>query len=406
MIPKAALDGVTILDLTQFESGTICTETLAWLGANVIKIERPGTGEQGRASSSDKPGTDSYHFIVMNANKKSITIDVKHPEGKALLKRLIKHADVFVENFSPGTIERLGFDYETVRAINPKIIFAQIKGFGTGSPYQDFPAFDPVGQATGGAVSITGEPDGPPLHAGPNLADSGAGFHCAIAILGALYQRATTGVGQQIEVAMQDAVLNFCRGAWGRYLMDGKSPERVGNGQPMAPVAPCGVYECKGGGPNDYVYIYTSRWPGSPQWKNMLAVMGRTDLCNDPRFASPESRYLYRNEVDAIISTWTCQHTKFEAMELLGHADVPAGAVLTMDELATDAYLRERGMIVNVNHPTRGGVLMPGSPLKMSASSVPVLPAPLVGEHNRQIYVELLGLSDDEIECLRQHKVI
>lgn len=406
MIPKAALDGVTILDLTQFESGTVCTETLAWLGANVIKIERPGTGEQGRASSSDKPGADSYHFILLNANKKSITIDIKHPEGKTLLKKLIKHADVFVENFSPGTIERLGFDYETVRAINPKIIYAQIKGFGTGSPYQNFPAFDPVGQATGGAASITGEPDGPPLHAGPNLADSGTGFHCAIAILGALYQCATTGIGQRIEVAMQDVVINFCRGAWGRYLMDGKSAERVGNGQPMAPVAPCGVYQCKGGGPNDYVYIYTSRWPGSPQWQKLLEVIGRTDLSNDPRFASPESRYDYRDEVDAIISAWTCQHTKFEAMELLGRADVPAGAVLTTDELAADAYLRARGMFVNINHPTRGDILMPGSPLKMSASSVPVLPAPLLGQHNHKVFGEILGLPADEIERLRQQKVI
>ncbi len=406
MIPKAALDGVTILDLTQFESGTVCTETLAWLGANVIKIERPGTGEQGRASSSDKPGADSYHFILLNANKKSITIDIKHPEGKTLLKKLIKHADVFVENFSPGTIERLGFDYETVRAINPKIIYAQIKGFGTGSPYQNFPAFDPVGQATGGAASITGEPDGPPMHAGPNLADSGTGFHCAIAILGALYQCATTGIGQRIEVAMQDVVINFCRGAWGRYLMDGKSAERVGNGQPMAPVAPCGVYQCKGGGPNDYVYIYTSRWPGSLQWQKLLEVIGRTDLSDDPRFASPESRYDYRDHVDAIISAWTCQHTKFEAMELLGRADVPAGAVLTTDELAADAYLRARGMFVNIHHPTRGAILMPGSPLKMSASSVPVLPAPLLGQHNHKVFGEILGLPADEIERLRQQKVI
>ncbi|HEX9077251.1 MAG TPA: CoA transferase, partial [Anaerolineae bacterium] len=269
---KAALDGITVLDLTQFESGTVCTETLAWLGANVIKVERPGTGEQGRGSSVDQPGADSYLFILVNANKKSVTIDIKHPEGKKLLERLVEKSDIFVENFSPGTIERMGLDYDSVRAINPRIIYAQIKGFGAGSPYANFPAFDPVGQAMGGVVSITGERDKPPLRAGPNLADSGTGFHCVIGILAALYQRTWTGEGQRVEVAMQDAMINFIRPAFGRQLVTGKATERVGNDQPMAPVAPNGIYPCKPGGPNDYVFIYTSRWPGSKQWEQLLDV--------------------------------------------------------------------------------------------------------------------------------------
>ena len=402
----AALDGVVVLDLTQFESGTVCTETLAWLGANVIKLERPGTGEQGRGSSVDQPGADSYLFILVNANKKSVTIDIKHPEGKALLRRLVERADVFVENFSPGTIERLGFGYETVRGINPRIIYAQIKGFGTDGPYANFPAFDPVGQAMGGVVSITGARDGPPMRAGPNLADSGTGFHCAIAILAALYQRAVTGVGQRIEVAMQDVMINFCRPAFGRQLVTGKPTERVGNDQPMAPVAPNGIYPCRPGGLNDYVFIYTSRWPGSTQWEQLLEVIGRTDMIGNPRFATPESRYEHRDEIDPMISAWTRQRTKFEAMEELGRAGVPAGAVLTTAELSQDPYLRKHGMFVTMEHPVRGPIVMPGFPLKMSASSVPIEPAPLLGQHNEQVYGGMLGISADELARLRQAGVI
>ncbi len=402
----AALDGITVLDLTQFESGTVCTETLAWLGANVIKVERPGTGEQGRGSSVDQPGADSYLFILVNANKKSVTIDIKHPEGKRLLQRLIEKSDIFVENFSPGTIEKMGFDYESVRAINPRVIYGQIKGFGAGSPYADFPAFDPVGQAMGGVVSITGERDKPPLRAGPNLADSGTGFHCVIGILAALYQRTVTGEGQRVEVAMQDAMINFIRPAFGRQLVTGKATERVGNDQPMAPVAPNGIYPCKPGGPNDYVFIYTSRWPGSKQWEQLLDVIGCPEMKIDPRFATPESRYEHRDEMNPFITTWTCQRTKIEAMETLGKAGVPAGAILTTAELAQDAYLRESGMFVTMQHPVRGPIVMPGFPIKLSASAVPIEPAPLLGQHNEEVYRGLLGLAPEELERLRKARVI
>lgn len=398
----SALNGVTVIDLTQFESGTVCTETLAWLGANVIKIERPGTGEQGRGSSVDQPGADSYLFILVNANKKSITIDIKHPEGKKLLRRLIEKADVFIENFSPGTIERLGFDYERVRAINPRIVYAQIKGFGSDSPYANFPAFDPVGQAMGGVVSITGERDRPPPRAGPNLADSGTGFHCVIGILAALYQRVLTGEGQRVEVAMQDAMINFIRPAFGRQLVTGQATERVGNDQPMAPVAPNGIYPCKPGGPNDYVFIYTSRWPGSKQWEQLLEVIGHPEMKNAPRFATPESRYEHREEMNPFISAWTSQRTKFEAMEELGRAGVPAGAVLTTAELAEDAYLRQRGMFVTMQHPVRGPIVMPGFPIKLSASSVPIEAAPLLGQNNEEVYMGMLGLPADELARLRR----
>jgi formyl-CoA transferase len=402
----AALDGVTVLDLTQFEAGTVCTETLAWLGANVIKVERPITGEQGRAAAADWPEADSYHFILLNANKKSVTANIKHPEGQALVRRLLERADVFVENFRPGTIERLGFGYEDVRSINPRLIYAQIKGFGSDGPYASFPAFDPVGQATGGAASITGEADGPPMRTGPNLADSGTGFHAAIAILAALYQREMTGIGQRIEVAMQDVVINYCRPTYGRQLTDGQPAERGGNEMPMAPVSPCGAYPCRPGGSNDYVFIYTSRWPGSQQWERLLEIIGRPDALEDPRFSTPESRYKHREEVDAMISEWTRTKTKLEAMEELGHADVPAGAVLSTVELASDPYLRDRGMFVTLDHPVRGPITMPGFPLKMSASSVTILPAPLLGQHNEEIYRGMLGMSPDELERLRESGVI
>lgn len=402
----AALDGVTVLDLTQFESGTVCTETLAWLGATVIKVERPGTGEQGRGSSVDQPGADSYLFILVNANKKSITIDIKHLEGKKLLWRLIENADIFVENFSPGTIERIGFDYESVRAVNPRIIYAQIKGFGSDSPYADFPAFDPVGQAMGGVLSITGERDKPPLRAGPNLADSGTGFHCAIGILAALYQRTITGKGQRVEIAMQDAMINFIRPAFGRQLVTGQATERVGNDQPMAQVAPNGIFPCKPGGPNDYVFIYTSRWPGSKQWEQLLDVIGCPEMKSDPRFVTPESRYEHQEEMNPFISAWTSQRTKIEAMEELGHAGVPAGAILTTAELAADPYLRQRGMFVTMQHPVRGSIVMPGFPIKLSGSSVPIEPAPLLGQHNVEVFCGILGLSEEELDHLRQTRVI
>jgi formyl-CoA transferase len=227
-----------------------------------------------------------------------------------------------------------------------------------------------------------------------------------IGILAALYQRAVTGEGQRVEVAMQDVMINFIRPAFGRQLVTGKATERVGNDQPMAPVAPNGIYPCKPGGPNDYVFIYTSRWPGSKQWEQLLDVIGCPEMKSDPRFATPESRYEHREEMNPRISDWTCKRTKFEAMEELGRAGVPAGAILTTAELAADPYLRQRGMFVTMQHPVRGPIVMPGFPIMLSASSVPIEPAPLLGQHNVEIYRGMLGLSEDELERLRQARVI
>lgn len=406
---KRALENIMVLDLTQFESGTTCTATLAFLGANVVKVERPVTGEQGRGfteSDNNKLNKDPYDFILQNINKKSITLNIKHQKGKELFFELVRKADVFVENLKPGTVEKLGIDYQTLRKVNPRIIYAQIKGFGKDSPYVDFLAFDPIGQATGGSAAITGEPDGPPLQPGPNLADSGSGFHCAIGILAALYQREFTGVGQKVEVAMQDVVINFCRPAWGKYLATGEPPSRVGNEMPLAKVSPCGAYPCNPEGPNDYIFIYTSHWPSSNQWERLLEVIGRTDLLDDPRFSTPESRYKYKKEVDTIISNWTRKRDKFKAMEELGKAGVPAGAVLTVADISNDPYLLKSGTMVTINHPERGSIIMPGFPVKMSDSPIPALPAPLLGQHNKDIYEKILGISSNELESLRQSKII
>jgi len=300
----------------------------------------------------------------------------------------------------------LGFGYEDVSKINPRIVYAQIKGFGKGSPWENFPSFEPLAEATGGSASLTGDPEGPPMQPGADFADSGTGYLTAIAILAALYQRNSTGVGQQIEVAMQDVVIGFCRASFEQQLRYGRATPRVGNGMALDNVAPCNKYPCKPGGPNDYVHIYTSRAPGSMQWKYLCETIGRMDMYEDPRFATPQSRYLYRHEIDAAISEWTMKHTKFEAMEILGAAGVPAGAVMSTDDIIKDPYLRQRGIITEITHPVRGKLLIPGFAPKMSDSFVPVTCAPSLGEHNMEIYGGLLGMSEAEIESLKKDKVI
>ena len=253
---------------------------------------------------------------------------------------------------------------------------------------------------------MTGDKDGPPLHTGINLADSGAGYHCAIGILAALYERNITGKGQRVEVAMQDVMINFSRSAWGRQLMTGKETPRVGNEMPMAPTAPCNVYPCKPGGSNDYVFIYTSRHPNSDQWERLLKAIGRADLFADPRFATPESRYENREEIDKIIANWTKDKTKHEAMEILGKAGVPAGAVLSTLDITKDSYLKKRGTIVTIHHPERGKITIPGNSIKLSNSKVTIEPAPLLGEHTKEILSEYCDLTDGEFEKLKEKEVI
>ena len=400
-----ALRGVRVVDLTQFEAGTSCTLTLGWLGAEVIKVEEPTRGEQGRGASTDKKGFDSQYFMLLNANKKSVTANLKTDKGCAILRGLIEKADVFAENFAPGVIERLGFGYDVVREINPRIIYVSVKGFGDDGPYNNYLAFDMIAQATGGAMSITGEPDGRPIKPGPTIGDTGTGLHAAIGVLGALYQRQFTGEGQRIQCAMQDCVINYSRISYAAQYLWGHAAPRMGNQSIMGTNSPSETYPCKGGGPNDYCYIYTSR-ANQAHWERILKIMEREDLIGDPRFDSPEERFKNRHVVDEMLSEWTIQYDKIEVMRRLGEQGIPAGAVMDTMELSNDPDLNRREIFVTVKHPVRGDFKMPGWPVKMSSSKVPITAAPLLGADTEDVYGSLLGLSMEEIAVLRDEKAI
>lgn len=400
-----ALAGVRVIDLTQFEAGTSCTETLAWLGADVIKVEQPGSGDQGRRLMSEQTGVDSYYFMLLNANKRSVTCNLKDERGKGLLRALIERGDVFIENFAPGAIERLGFGYDEVLSINPRIIYAQIKGFPAEGPYGQFLSFDMIAQAAGGAFSITGEPDGPPLKPGPTIGDTGTGLHAAIGILAALHQRQRTGRGQRIEVAMQEAVINYTRVAYASQAMTGRAAQRRGSAGPRLGGGPSGIFRCKGNGVNDYCYIH-ARSGGGEHLKRLLRAIGREELASDPRFAANSQPNENTSELNAIIEAWTSQRTKQEVMEILGRAGVPTGAVFDTLELFNDPFLRKRGTFTTVEHPVRGPFTMPGWPVKMSDSAVPPKSAPLLGQDNDSVYNDVLGCSEEQLADLRAEHII
>jgi len=400
-----ALAGVRVVDLTQFEAGTSCTLALAWLGAEVIKIEEPTKGEQGRRASAKAANADSHYFMLLNPNKKSVTANLKSKDGCDVVRKLIATADVFIENFAPGVIDRLGFSYEEVAAINPRIIYAQIKGFAPDGPYGSGLAFDMIAQAAGGVMSITGEADGRPLKPGVTLGDTGTGLHCVIGILGALYQRNTTGLGQRVEVVMQEAMINYARIAFAAQEMNDAPARRSGNQSLMSSSAPSEAYACSGDGPNDYCFIYSSR-SSSHHWHRLLEAIGQTQLRDDARFSTPQRRYEHRHEIDAMVGKWTKNYDKRTVMKMLVSAGVPSGAVFDTQELRDDPHLRARGMFVTVQHPVQGPVTIPGWPVRMSASHVAMTPPPALGEHTDEIYGGLLGLNETEIAELRQRKAI
>lgn len=406
---RKALDGVRILDLTQFEAGTTCTETLAWLGAEVIKVERPGTGEQGRSANREKPDRDAFYFILLNANKQSVTLNMSSPKGKALFGEMLKKADVLVENFGPGSMERLGFGPDEVLALNPKIVYARIKGFATGSPYENFLVFDAVAQAIGGSTAVTGESmERRPVKPGPNLADTGSGIHAAVGILAALYDRQFSGEGQVVEVAMQDAVINFCRILYAQAFRQGRPAERTGAKGALRSNSPSGLFPCAPGGPNDFVHIYGSRNndKGNEQWNRLLQTIGRPDMIGDPRFETPQLRYEHNDLVDEVVGAWTMTLTKQEVMQRLGEAKIPVGAVLDTDELQQDPFLREHEMFVTVDHEAWGPLTIPGSPIRLSRSALEVTPAPLLGADNAEVYGELLGFDEIQLAALKEEGII
>ena len=400
-----ALSGIRVIDLTQFEAGPSCTQMLGWLGAEVIKIEAPGKGEQGRRASTDDPETDSVYFMLLNANKRSVTCNLKSEKGKEYLRRLIANSDVFIENFGPGVIERLGFSYEEVKKINPQVIYAQIKGFDPTGPFANLLAFDNIAQAVGGSLSVTGDAEGRPLTPGVNVGDTGSGLHCSVGILSALLQRQRTGRGQKIEIIMQEAVINFGRILYAAQAFFGHAVPRRGNAHIMNASAPCEVYPCKGAGPNDHVLVYTSR-AGNKQWENLLRLMGREDLKGDPRYATPALRFQHSAEIDELVRNWCLERDKYTCMRELGDAGVPAGAVIDTMELYEDPQLRKQGAFVSVDHPVRGEFVMPGCPVRMSESPIQTQPAPLLGADNAAIYMDLLGLSKKELAQAMEEKAI
>src|SRR6187401_934509 len=404
-----ALTGVRILDFTHVQSGPTCTQLLAWLGADVIKVERPGTGDITRGQLRDVKGADSLYFTMLNGNKRSITIDSKHPKGKEILERLIKHCDVLVENFAPGALDRMGLTWEHIHKLNPRMIVASVKGFGPG-PYEDCKVYENVAQCAGGSASTTGFREGPPLVTGAQIGDSGTGLHLALGIVSALYQRIRTGRGLKVLCAMQDGVLNLARvklrdqqrlahgplkeySQFGENVPFGKAVPRAGNdsggGQPGR------ILKCKGWetDPNAYIYFITQ----APVWEKICDVIGEPGWKTHPDYAKPPARLSRLNEIFARIEQWTMTKTKFEAMDILNKYDIPCGPILSMKELAEDESLRKTGTVVEVDHPVRGKYLSVGNPIKLSDSISEVTRSPLLGEHTDEILSDVLGFDSSTV---------
>jgi crotonobetainyl-CoA:carnitine CoA-transferase CaiB-like acyl-CoA transferase len=398
--PLNCLSGVRVLDLTQFEAGPSCTEALAWLGAEVVKVENPSGGEPGRTSFAGPPGSpDSFYFFEFNANKKSVTVNLKSERGLALVKDMAKKADVMIENMAPGTVERLGLGYEAIRALNPGIIYAQVKGFGEGSPYEKNLAFDMIAQASGGTMSITGEPDGPPIRPGPSLGDTGTGMTMAISILGALYERRATGRGRRLQVAMQDAMLHYIRFAFQTQAALGRAAPRNST---RSNTAPSGIFPCAPGGPNDWIYVFARQ---KDHWHRLLKLLGREELIGDPRYETAQARGERMADVNAMVAEWTKRRDKHEAMRIIGAAGVPAGAVLDTMELMNEPSFSERGILQTAEHPT-GPFKMPSWPVRFDGAPPKLEPAPLLGQHTTQVFGEWLGMSAADVGTLRKEGVV
>ncbi|WP_454345475.1 formyl-CoA transferase [Streptomyces canus] len=410
-----ALDGVRVLDMTHVQSGPSATQLLAWLGADVVKVEAPG-GDVTRRQLRDVPGADSLYFTMLNCNKRSITLNVKSERGRQILSALIRGADVLVENFAPGAVERMGFSWERIRELNPRIVYASIKGFGPG-PYTDFKAYEVVAQAMGGSMATTGFQDGPPLATGAQIGDSGTGVHAVAGILAALFQRERSGRGQRVDVAMQHAVLNLCRvklrdqqrlanGPLAEYpgdgLTDGLTDEVPRSGNASGGGQPGWAVRCAPGGANDYVYVIVQ-----PQgWEPLAALIGRPELAEDPEWATPEARLPKLAKMFQLIEEWTALLPKWRVLEELNRHNIPCGPILSPKEIIEDTSLAANDMIVEVAHPERGSFTTVGNPLKLSDSPTHITTPPLLGQHNEDIYVHELGLSPAELPLLKEQGVI
>jgi crotonobetainyl-CoA:carnitine CoA-transferase CaiB-like acyl-CoA transferase len=397
------LAGVRVLDLSQFEAGPTCTEVMAQLGAEVVKVENPKGGEPGRIlGAGPKPGADAYYFMIYNANKKSVTVNLKSPRGLELVKQMAAKADVFIENMAPGTIEKLGLGYDVLSAINPRLVYAQVKGFGSGSPYEHSLAFDMIAQAAGGNMAITGEVGSRPIRPGPTLGDTGTGMLMTIAVVSALFQRHTTGKGRHLQVAMQDAQLNYTRGSFVNFARTGKPQERgrAGFGGP----GPSDIFPCKPGGQNDWIYVFNSH--NNPEhWRRTATIMGRPELADDPEYLDRDKRVNHNDEVNAMVTAWTQQHTKHEAMKILGAAGIPAGAVMDTADLLAEPTFEERGIIQTQHHPS-GDLRMPTFPVRFDGKPPEIKPAPLLGQHTGEVFQSWLGLGERDVAGLKEDGVI
>ncbi len=395
-----ALSGIRIIDMTHNQAGPACAQILAFLGAEVIKLEEPKGGDVARRNMRDKPDSDSLFFLLFNANKRSLTLNLKTGRGKELFRELIAKSDVLLENFGPGALDRLGFGWKALAAINPRLIYATIKGFGTYGPYRDFKSFEPVAQAMGGAMSVTGYPENPPTFVVPAIGDSGTGMHMAIGILAALQQRHATGRGQEVEVSMQDAVVNLIRVSLRDHQRFGEAMPRRGN--QMGRGVPSTTYPSAPGGPNDYVFITAQQ----QMWPAFCQAIGRPELAQDPRFAGEEARWENRDALNAIVTEWTRSRSKHEAMRILGTAGIPCGACQDTGEVLADPHLKEREMIVELDYPSRGRYQTVGCPVKLSDSPAALTRPPLLGEHTDALLAELCGLDPDELKRLRGDGVV
>src|ERR1700733_12275273 len=408
-----ALEGVRILDFTHVQSGPTCTQLLAYMGADVIKVERPGIGDITRGQLRDVKGQDSLYFTMLNGSKRSITIDSKHAKGREILDRLVKECDVLVENFAPGALDRMGLTFEHIHRLNPRMIVASVKGFGPG-PYEDCKVYENVAQCAGGSASTTGFRDGPPLVTGAQIGDSGTGLHLALGIVSALYQRIRTGRGQRVLCAMQDGVLNLARvklrdqqrlahgplteySQYGEGIAFGAATPRAGNdsggGQPGW------ILKCKGWerDPDAYVYFITQ----APVWGAICDLIGKPEWKTDADYATPNARLPRLKQIFATIEEWTMTKTKFEVMEICNEHDIPVGPILSMKELAEESSLRATGTVVEVEHPTRGPYLTVGNPIKLSDSPADVRRSPLLGEHTDEVLREVLRFSAKEIADIK-----
>jgi formyl-CoA transferase len=404
-----ALKGVRILDMTHVQAGPTCSQLLAWLGADVIKFEPP-QGDATRGQLRDVPNADSLYFTMLNCNKRSITVNMKTDEGKQVFVDLLKKSHIMMENFGPGVLERLGFTWEKIHQINPKIVVGSIKGFGSSGPYSDFKAYENVAQAMGGAMSTTGVPEGPPFVTGAQIGDSGTGLHLAIGLLAALHQANRTGQGQYVEVAMMDGVMNLCRVKFRdhqRLTRQSLSEYSVKTEQGMGDVPRAGndsgggqlgnAIHCKPHGPNDWLYVVVQE----AVWEDLAGLIGGEKLKSDPRFAKIADRRKNQNEMWKLITEYAKNYTKREFMALLNPIDVPCGPIMSTNDLANDEHVRGRDMWVELDHPQRGKWWNVGMPIKLSASPALIKRSPTLGEHTDEILEQVLGYEKEKIAKLK-----